>query len=131
MEIMFNQNYNSVTIDTDVNNNTIRSQIRHLLNKLLQNINENSTVNMNIPAKSEMIQIINLIADIDDYDGLNNLFDIDQMQELWKIILYTVNEHSEYGKPFINIVYDDDVPSYIDIMFPNCNWDEWGTLEKE
>ncbi len=53
------------------------------------------------------------------------------MQELWKTILYTVNEHSEYGKPFINVVYDDDSPSYIDIMFPNCNWNEWEILEKE
>ncbi len=130
--MLYYENYDSAsTLNLNENNKQIKYILQKVVDKLLQYMGIYDTVSINIPLKDEIINLLNSIADIDDYNGLNNLFNSNQMLELLYIINYAVNEHCEYGRPFIDVVYDNEDPAYIDIQFPECNWDGWERLENE
>ncbi len=64
---------------------------------------------------------------------LMRYFDQEQVKELMTLLLSTMVNHQGYGKPFIQPVYfeDSDEIAFVNLVFENCNWEEWKELELE
>jgi len=79
------------------------------------------------------IRYINSIAYIDNPVEFSKLLDINQIKELFNLLLYYVTYYKTiYGTPSIEVVLDDNsTPSYLKLVFPDCNWEEWGMLDKD
>jgi len=79
-----------------------------------------------------LIKYINSIAYIDNPVEFSKLLDINQMKELYNLLSYYVYHYNEiYGTPSIEVVLDEDSkPAYLKLIFPDCNWEEWGILDK-
>ena len=60
-------------------------------------------------------------------------FDPEQVNELITLLVTAMYNHNEYGKPYLQPVYldDSDEIAYVNVIFENCNWDEWKELELE
>ena len=61
--------------------------------------------------------------------SMNNL----QVVELLSILIYCKLKHSDFGTPFVQTVLYEDCAelAYVNIVFENCNWSEWKSLEIE
>ena len=56
-----------------------------------------------------------------------------QVDELLGLLLYSKSKHPEFGEPFVqSVLYEDSTElAYVNIVFENCNWNEWKSLEME
>jgi hypothetical protein len=68
-----------------------------------------------------------------NYWRLNMLLSSSQKEELLELLFYSMRKHTEFGIPFIQVeIYEDtEEPAYLNLVFENCNWDEWKSLEEE
>lgn len=99
-----------------------------------ENSNTSSIIqpDKNILAKI-LIEYINSIAYIDNPVKFSKLLDINQMEELFNLLLYYVTYYKTiYGAPSIEVVLDDyNIPAYLKLIIQDCNWEEWGILDKD
>ncbi|MHB1471563.1 MAG: hypothetical protein ACYCSA_09280 [Thermoplasmataceae archaeon] len=64
---------------------------------------------------------------------LMRYFDSEQAIELLTLLLTATVNHKEYGKPYLQPVYfeDSDEIAFVNVVFENCDWEEWKELEQE
>lgn len=54
-----------------------------------------------------------------------------QIAEFAALLLYSVSRYSDYGLPFVQPIFFEDTEevAYLNLIFENCDWDEWKALE--
>lgn len=91
---------------------------------------ENNISTVNIDSNKQMLEIF-----CDEEDAIHILqnFNSYQVSELINILVNVINNHQNYHTPILQPVYyeDSDEIAYINVIFDNCNWDEWKELELE
>ncbi|MCL5782329.1 MAG: hypothetical protein M1476_00215 [Candidatus Thermoplasmatota archaeon] len=100
---------------------------------------ENITVNIDplvtLPNPEVQVEeyIVMALSDFPNHLKLKALLNGPQIRELSELLLYSVLKHSDYGLPFVEVVAYEDTgePAYINLVFEDCNWEEWKLLEEE
>ncbi|AGO60030.1 hypothetical protein [Ferroplasma acidarmanus] len=79
-----------------------------------------------------LIKCVNSIAYINNPAEFRELLSIAQMEELFNLLVYYFTYYmATYGTPAIEVVLDENSsPSYLKLLIPDCNWEEWDVLDK-
>lgn len=79
------------------------------------------------------LAILESFCENGDFLNISRFLDMLQTYELLQILFLAMKRHPDYGKPSLVPAYyeDSDEVAYINIIFENCNWDEWKNLELE
>lgn len=77
--------------------------------------------------------IVMALTDLPNYLKLKMLLNDPQIMELSELLLYSIWKHPDFGLPFVEVVsYEEtEEPIYVNLLFENCNWEEWKSLEEE
>ena len=108
------------------------------------NVSQNDNVNLTakyerpFSASTDLARdfLENLLLNYTDwhnYSIIRNSMTNLQVDELLGLLLYSESKHPEFGVPFVQcILYENSRElAYVNIVFENCNWNEWKSLELE
>lgn len=77
--------------------------------------------------------IVRTMTDQANYLRIISLLNDMQIKELAELLLISLYRYPNYGMPFVRVeTYEDTgAPAYLNIIFENCNWEEWKSLEED